>query len=214
MSNKGIQLIEEETALELQHVNIKLLLNNPADLDVHALVPVFHGWIQQQSTEELLLDVASYAHVKDGPGILLIGHEADYSLDFTDGRLGFRYNRKAAIEGNNQGRLEQAATAALKALAKLEQDERLDGKVRFDRRNIELFVNDRWLAPNNEETRRAAEPELRAFLDHLLAGGTYSLAYETEPRRLFRVRVQFEREFTTAELLYNLIGSAGQRAGL
>ena len=30
-----------------------------------------------------------------GPGVMLIGHQADYSVDNTDDRLGVRYNRKA-----------------------------------------------------------------------------------------------------------------------
>src|ERR1051326_6294953 len=124
MSNRGIQLIEQPAAVELQHINVKLLLKNPANVDLHAVVPVFHRWIQEQSSDELLLDVASYAHVKDGPGIILIGHEADCSLDLTDGRLGLRYNRKAVGEGNNQSRLEQAGRAALEALQRLQGDER------------------------------------------------------------------------------------------
>lgn len=214
MIHKGIQLVEEEVAVELQHVNVKLLLRDPAAVDLHAVVPVFHSWIQQRGSEELLLDVASYAHVKDGPGILLIGHEADYSLDVTDGRLGLRYNHKALLEGANASRLDQAVRAALNALERLESDGRLGGKIQFDGRGIEVFINDRLLAPNSDETRRAAEPELRALLGRLLAGEGYSLAYEADPRRLFGFRVQFEREFRTTELLQNLTQQRANNAGL
>ena len=212
--SKGIQVIEEETAVELQHINVKLLLSDPQAIDLEAVVPVFHSWIQQQPVEELLLDVASYAHVKDGPGVLLIGHEADYSLDATDGRLGLRYNRKAPVEGNNQQKLHQAARAALKALQRLEQDERMSGKIQFDGKNVELFINDRLQAPNTEQTRQSVEPEIREFLRALGGGSTYSLRYEAEPRRLFGARVQFDREFSVLELLNNLSQSAGQHASL
>jgi len=210
MSNRGIQLIEEEGAVELQHINVKLLLKAPERVDLHAVVPVFHSWIQDQSTDELLLDVASYAHVKDGPGVILIGHESDYSLDMTDGRLGFRYNRKALGDGNNQSRLEQAVSAALRAVERLETDERIENSFQFDGRNIELFFNDRLLAPNTDQTQLAADSELRIFLNRLAASEPYSLLYEADSRRLFGVRVQFEREFTVSELLQNL--SVGQPA--
>lgn len=213
MSAKGIH-IEEEVAVELQHVNVKLLLKDPASVDLHAVVPVFHSWIQEQVGEELLLDVASYAHVKDGPGILLIGHEADYSLDLTDGRFGLRYNRKALLEGTNASRLDQAARATVNALERLESDGRVGGKIQFDGRGLELFINDRLLAPNTEETRQAADPELRAFFGRLLAGEGYSVAYEADRRRLFGAQVQFDREFTPNELLRNLGERAGQYAGL
>lgn len=204
MSNRGIQLIEEQAAVELQHINVKLLLKDPAGVDVHAVVPVFHRWIQEQSSDELLLDVASYAHVKDGPGVILIGHEADYSLDLTDGRLGLRYNRKAVGNGNNESRLEQAASAALHALRKLQTDERLGNSIQFDGRNLELFFNDRLLTPNNERTKLGADPELGVFLKRLTASELYSLSYEPDSRRLFGARIEFGREFTVSELLQNL----------
>jgi hypothetical protein len=213
MIHKGIQLIEEEVAVELQHVNVKLLLRNPKAVDLEAVVPVFHSWIQEQSGKELLLDVATYTHVKDGPGILLIGHEADYSLDLTDGSLGVRYNRKALLEGSNVSRLNQAVLAALRALDRLQSDDRFGGTIQFDGRGLEIFINDRLLAPNGEETRQAADPELRAFLNRLLAGEGYSLGYEHDRRRLFGARVEFSREFTTSELLQNLTQAASQHAG-
>jgi len=214
MIHKGIQVVEEEVAVELQHVNVKLLLRNPDAVELEALVPVFHSWIQEQAGKELLLDVASYAHVKDGPGILLIGHEADYSLDLTDGRLGLRYNHKASLEGSNASHLDQATLSALRALERLQSDARLGGRIQFDGRGLELFINDRLLTPNNDETRQAADPELRAFLNRLLAGAGYSLAYEAAPRRLFGARIQFDREFTTGDLMRNLGQKASQYAGL
>ena len=200
--------------MELQHINVKLLLRDPQAIDLEAIAPVFHSWIQDQLAEELLLDVASYAHVKDGPGVLLIGHEADYSLDATDGRLGLRYNRKSPVEGSNQQKLSQAARAAVSALQRLEQDARLQGKIQFDGKNIELFINDRLLAPNNEQTRHSAEPEVREFLKALGSGSAYSLRFEAEPRRLFGAQIQFEREFSVQELLNHLDQSASQHAGL
>src|SRR5712692_2262165 len=82
--------------MELQHVNVKLLVKTPQEVDLEPLIPVFHGWIQDQVCEELLLDIADYRHVYAGPGVVLIGHECNYSVDNTDNRLGVRYNRKAA----------------------------------------------------------------------------------------------------------------------
>src|SRR5437879_2219334 len=140
-------ILEEEVAVELQHVNVKLLLDNPEDLDLDAVVTVFHSWIQNQVCEELLLDVADYRHVHHGPGVVLIGHEADYSIDNTDGRLGIRYNRKAPLDGSNQDRLAQAVRAAFAASERLQRDTRLDGKLHFNGRDVELFVNDRLLTP-------------------------------------------------------------------
>lgn len=85
--------------MQLQHVNVKLLVQNPEALDFELLIPIFHGWIEGQTSSELLLDIADYRHVPAGPGVVLIGHEGDYSVDNTDNRPGVRYNRKAPTRG-------------------------------------------------------------------------------------------------------------------
>ena len=190
--------------MTLQHVNVKLLVENPAQVDLDPIIPIFHEWIQGQVFEELLLDVADYRHVAGGPGVILIGHQADYSVDNTDHRLGVRYNRKAALAGSNLDRLEQAARAALTACQKLEQEPRMQGKLRFNGREVELFVNDRLLAPNNNESRAGADSELQAFAAKLFQGSHYLLSYQPDARRLFGASLKASRTFSTAELLTNL----------
>ncbi len=188
--------------MELQHINVKVLLRDPESVDLAAAVPVFHSWIQGQIFDELLLDVADYSHVPQGPGVVLIGHEADYAVDNTDGRLGVRYNRKAPLAGSNGDRLRQATRAALKASDRVEQDL----KWSFNGRDIEIVVNDRLLAPNTSETQRAFEPEVRGFLAQLFNGEEFHLTYPTEPRRLFGVCVSSVREFTLQQLLAHVSG--------
>ena len=198
--------IQEEVSVELQHINVKLLLNNAEELDLDPLIPVFHSWIQQQVCEELLLDVADYRHVQGGSGIILIGHEADYSLDNTDNRLGVRYNRKAVLDGGNQERLAQAARAALKACQRLEEDPTLNQKLKlsFNGQEIEIFINDRAVAPNREDIRQAVNPDFQAFADRLFGGDEYSLSFDSDPRRLLKVSLKASRAFAVEELLQNL----------
>ena len=191
--------------MDLQHVNAKLQVRDPASVDLERVIPVFHGWIQDRALEETLLDVADYRHVPAGPGVVLIGHEANYGLDNADGRLGVRYNRKAPLDGSVQDRLEQSVRAALHCCQLFENDARLEGKIRFDGRNLELSVNDRLLAPNNDCTRQSLEPEIRAFCARLFVGKEYSLDYSLDPRELFSVAVKSSEVFTTHALLKNLL---------
>ena len=191
-------------SISLQHINVKLLLKDSEALNLDPVIPVFHSWIQDQVFEELLLDVADYRHVQGGPGVVLIGHEADYSVDNTDNRLGVRYNRKAALDGSNQERLVQAAHAAISACQRLQADTRLNGKLYFNGHDIEIFVNDRLLAPNSEATRTALNAEFQAFSARLFGGSEYSLSFGNEPRRLLAVSLKASRAFTVGELLTNL----------
>lgn len=198
------QKIEEYVTIELQHINVKLLVGGVENFDLDPVIPIFHSWIQGQVCEELLLDVADYRHVYGGPGIVLIGHEADYSVDNTDNRLGVRYNRKAVGGGNNQAKLAQAVRAGLKACQRLQEDSRLNGKLRFNGQEIEIFVNDRLLAPNREETRASLQGDFEAFADRLFQGNEYSLSFESDPRKLFRVHLKASRALSIADLRRNL----------
>lgn len=190
--------------MDLQHVNVKLLLESSADACLEPLVPVFHSWIQDQVFDELLLDIADYSHVPAGPGVVLIGHKANYSVDNTDNRWGVRYNRKAVLDGTNQDRLTQAARAALLACQRLEAEPRLEGKFRFNGQEIEVFVNDRLIAPNLEATRHALHADFAAFFQKLFRGKEFSLTYSSDPRRLFGVSAKAVQTFSTSDLLANL----------
>jgi len=204
-------ILEEETAadqtIDLQHINAKLLLEG-SDLDpgvLDAVIPIFHSWIQSQiSPGHLLIDVADYRHVHHGPGIVLVGHEADYAVDNTNGRLGLRYNRKAVVTGTNDEKLAQAFKAALSAAKQLQEDTRLNKKLNFNGHDIEIFVNDRIIAPNGDATRQAFDPVLRRVLTQLFAGAEYSVRYESDLRRLFGATIHSERVFPVDELIQNL----------
>lgn len=190
--------------MELQHINVKLLLGDPGQVDLESLIPIFHGWIQEGACEELLLDVADYRHVHAGPGVILIGHEGNYSVDNTDNRLGVRYNRKAALGGTNHDRFAQAARAALGACRSLESDPRLRAKLRFNGEDIEISVNDRMYAPNKPATREAVQADLSPFIRKLLGGGQYVLSFDENPRNLLRACVHSLQPLSAATISKNL----------
>lgn len=186
--------------MNVQHVNIKFYLENPEAVNLADYGAVFISWIQQQRLEELLIDVADYLHVHHGPGIMLIGHEADYSLDNRAGRLGLLYNRKAQLEGTPQEKLTQATRAALTAAQILEKENGL----KFKRSEVQVIVNDRLLVPNTVETFAALEPDLKAFFDRLYGGADYSISHSADPRERFTVNVKTTSGFEVETLLKNL----------
>jgi hypothetical protein len=167
----------------IQHINLKIFISDAGAIDLANAIPVFHQWVRNGVCPEMLIDVADYRHVSAGPGVLLIGHEANYSFDNRENRLGLLYNRKAALDGTFPSRLAQAHRAALEACDRLEQEAPFRGKLKFDRNALEVFVNDRLLAPNNDETWQALRPELEKFFE----GSTVQRTGET--RDLFRVAI-------------------------
>jgi hypothetical protein len=183
-AGEGHGLINPEA---VQHINLKIFIADPGAIELADAIPVFHQWIRDSVCPEMLIDVADYRHVSAGPGVLLIGHEANYSFDNRENRLGLLYNRKTALDGTFQSRLAQAHRAALEACDRLEQEAPFRGKLRFDRNAIELFINDRLLAPNNDETWQALKPELERFFS------SFTIQRTGEPRDLFRVAITKEK---------------------
>ncbi len=187
--------------MELQHINVKIFAENPEIVDLQVFVAIFNNWIQRQITPELLIDVADYRHVHAGPGVVLVGHEANYSMDNAENRLGLRYNRKARVEGTNHARLFQAAHAALAASRRLEEENRF----KFNANEIQIIFNDRLLAPNTSAALRATEDELKVFFDTLFAGAQFSIAQPSpDLRERLSVYINTSAQFNLEMLLKNL----------
>lgn len=190
--------------MEFQHINVKLYLKNPEAIDPHQFNPVFQNWIRNKVTSDLLLDVADYLHVPEGPGMVLVGLECDFALDQTDGRWGLKYNRKKSLEGSDTDRLEAALREALAACQRLESDESLQPKPEFSTNELEIFINDRALAPNTAETAQAFEPLLKTTLEKLYGDNESSWKLPQDPRERFGVTVKTSSEPSLKELLDKL----------
>lgn len=184
--------------MELQHVNVKIFVDGQFPVDPERFVPVFHRWVQEQAADTVLIDVADYTHVPDGPGVMLIGLEADSSIDNTDGRWGLLYNRKGACDGSNADRIHAALRQAADACLRLEQEFSADG-LKFSRTEFDVIINDRALAPNTSETWEAARPDLEEALRSAL-GNDFSLAPHSDPRSRFGVSVHCSQPCDLARL--------------
>lgn len=187
--------------MELQHINAKLLLDGDLQVDLERLIEIFHTWIREERFDELLIDVADYRHVPNGPGVMLVAHEADYIMESTAGKHGLRYNRKAPLEGTNGDRLAQAFRAALQAALLLESHFASNGPLTFNRQTFELCVNDRALAPNTAETFAACKPDIAAFLGATFPGTPFQLDHLADPRLRFAVRVTLGSPFSPSAVV-------------
>lgn len=84
---------------DLQRLNIKFYLEDETSVSPEEVFRIFNRWISEPR-DEVLTDVADYTHIPNGPQTMLVGHESDYSLDNTDGRMGLRYGRKRPVDGD------------------------------------------------------------------------------------------------------------------
>jgi hypothetical protein len=171
------------------------------DFPPDQFVPIFHHWIQNQSVEgHQLIDVADYGHVASGPGTVLVSSEANFYTDRAEQRLGLLYSRKLPLPGSFQDRLRAVVREALKAAAKLESEPLLNGKLKFKTDELLVRLNDRLLAPPNEQTVSAAIEDVRMVAESLY-GKTVQIESRCTPLTLVEFRVRSTQNPPLAMLL-------------
>jgi hypothetical protein len=150
--------------MELHRLGIKFFVADPTPINLEDFIPVFHGWIQSQALKgHLLIDVHDYSHMQNGPGILLVAHEGNFSIDMSDGRPGLYYYRKTPTPLSAVGHMATVFKAGLDACRLLEKDT----KLQFNMDELLVIANDRLEAPNTEETFAGLQFAMTAALEEV-----------------------------------------------
>lgn len=160
--------------MKSEKLQIKFFAKPNAAFDLETIVPVFHRFIREHAFDELMIDVADYKHVKNGPGVVLVGDANDYYLDEAEGRPGLQFSRKRHGSGP-EGRLREGFARALKACSLLEAAPELSGKLSFATDEILIRLPDRLNAPNDDATFEEVSQEVSALLDKLYGAGSFSI---------------------------------------
>jgi len=183
-----------------------------ADADVEAFIPLFHRFIQNASLPGLLIDVADYRHVPNGPAVALIGLEVDYVIDFAGGRAGLLTVRKR-IEGLSAAEaLGETLRMGLRAVAAIEADG--SSGFRFSTGAVEVQVFDRNAAGNNDADFEALARETRPVLAALFGEAGLEIARfeEDDFRQALGLHVTTPAKAPAATLLERLAGAPAPAA--
>src|SRR5262249_40248078 len=136
--------------------------------------------------EELLIDVADYRHVPDGPGIVLIAHDAHYAMDMADGRLGLLYSRRReshphlGVIQSVEDRLRSVWQCALTASQRPVAHPALAGRLQFRGNELLLRCNDRLQGPNTAAAYTELCQHLEPFLATLYTGQQVTVEHCSE----------------------------------
>lgn len=187
----------------LQRINVKFYLEDPESLAAAEAFRIFNSWIPT-TPDEVLIDVADYSHLAEGTLTLLVGHEANYSLDNHSAEMGLLYSRKQPADGDLPERLASAFKAALTACRRLEEEPSLAGKVKFRSDDVLLVANDRLNATNNEASENVLRAALDPVLAQLFAGAEYAVERDPAPELRLNLRIRCQTDAGTATLLDNL----------
>ena len=170
--------------MELYKLGIKFLGAPGQRVELTEFIPILQEWIQKQVIKEhLLIDTHNYSHMHDGPGILLVAHEGNFSVDFSEGRMGFSYYRKQPVHS-----FVEILKPAVQGCRLLSEDSRMRNRLNFSTNEALIFANDRLLGPNDEETFSQLQALLADSLKELL-GKTFSLSrVSDDPKERLTIR--------------------------
>ena len=160
----------------------KLYANGAEEIKDDVFVALFHEWIQQRALPSVLLDVADYTHVPDGPGVILVGHATTFALDRGDGRFGLLAQRRRP-DSDARSAIASVVRELLEVATRLEADERLEGALVFDRSVLRIDVNDRLHARNTDASFEELAPLARDVVAEVLGGSALAVErIENDPR--------------------------------
>jgi len=179
----------------------KFFFSNPDQVDRERLVPMFHLWIRDQGlTGHQLIDVADYSHVKTGPGVVLVSHEANITIDDSDQKLGLLYQRKRPFGTTSQDRLKTTLFSTLEACLKLEHDPTLGGHVQFLTDSFLFKIEDRLLAPNTRATFDQVWPALKPIVQRLYDTDKIEATQTGDEQAAFQLLIQTGTKRPIADL--------------
>jgi hypothetical protein len=192
--------------MQIHQLEVKLFVDGEgAALDQAALIPIFHRWIRDDAfgKDVLLIDVADYRHVPDGPGVMLVADGAQWRVDEGEGQVGLLFARKRDEPGDAADKLAEAYRRALTACQLLEKEPSLGG-VRFRADRSRITVMSRLVADGDGASYSAFEPAVRAFGARLFPTATLELEHVNRPREALTVELRASAAPRAVELLARL----------
>lgn len=166
--------------MDLQKVSLKILSDAPVTLNLDPFLKIFARWRVQD-----WVDLADYAHMTRGPGIVLIGHRANFSFDMGTSAPGVLYVSKKDLEGSAEDRLRTVFRDCFALTRRLLAEPEFPAQVHLRTGSLELAFNDRLETPHTEATDRALRPAVEAVLEQIYGAGAYRLTPERDPSRRY-----------------------------
>lgn len=171
-----------------RRLGAKFSLKSQPRMQPAQILPIFQRWIQERRVAGMLIDVIDYKHVEDGPSVVLIADEADYSYDLADGQPGLNYIQKRELPDDLEAALRLVVLRAMQGAQAL-QAEAPDDLV-FDYSAVKISFIDRMRYRNDAAVYERLRPELSRVMSAIYgADVTLSLASQ-DRRHLLAVHVE------------------------
>lgn len=176
--------------MDLQRIDTYALIDAPRDAKLDSLLAIFGRWRTDAEHPAKWVDLADYAHMSRGAGIVIVGKQGIFGVTRFDPGLGLFYSGRSEYEGSCEQRVIESfrrhlslATALLREPDYPDELKKLSGV-------WDITINDRLNFPNTGETDQQLRPVIQAALDKLLGSGSYELTRNSDPQRRYGFALQ------------------------
>jgi len=185
--------------MNLQKFGVKLFLNTNGSYSSKDFVPVFHNWIQKKAIDNhLLIDVTDYSHILDGPGVMLIAHEGNFSLDQESQHPGIMYMRKTEIAGCFTERFNTVLSTVVKAANRL-NDNNIRKQVDFIPNSFRFITNDRLYAENTADNQDLYKRKIQKALEGKYSDSQFKFGDISDENERLAFTVNFSNNINILE---------------
>jgi hypothetical protein len=173
--------------MDLQRLDIYALIDAPRNAKLDSLLAIFGRWRGDAAHPAKWIDLADYAHMSRGSGVVLVGKQGIFGVTRFDPGLGLLYSGRAEYEGSLEQRVVESFRRHLSLTAALLREPDYPAELKNLTGAWDLTVNDRLNFPNNEQTDRLLRPPIQAALDKLFGVGAYELAPHSDAQQRYGV---------------------------
>ena len=170
--------------MDLQRIDLKALLDAPRDVKLDSLLGIFARWRNDKEHPARWVDLADYAHMSRGAGVVIVGKQGIFGVTRFDPGLGLFYSGRSEYEGSCEQRVVESFRRHLSLATALFREPDYPDELKGLTGRWDLTINDRLSFPNNEETDHLLRPPIQSALDGLFGPGAYELSpHDDEQRR-------------------------------
>ena len=190
--------------MDLQRIHIKILTDAPATLNLAPFLAIFGRWRADKKHPAGWVDLADYAHVPRGAGVVLVGFHANFAFDMADPAPGILYAAKKGLSGTHAERVALTFRAGVELSRRLIAEPEFPKTVHLRLDAFEIQFPDRLETPNNPATDQALRPAVSQVFDRIFGVSGYDLVAQADPKQAFGYSIRAKQSEPLDTLLKRL----------
>ncbi len=187
-------------ANDLQRIDLKVLLDAPEQPELDPILTAFDRWRKETDAAPDWVDLADYAHMQQGPAVMMAGKRENVAVDTNEPGLGILVQNRKGLSGSTEERFAEAFRRHLALATRLTGEPEWPAELRVRGGDWIISINDRLGFPNNDASDGAVREGLVALLDRMFGDG-YDLERDPDPQRRLSYRLRAEGNPTLTSLV-------------